>query len=524
MTGHVGLIALTLLVAVSSGAARSAQPHRFDVIEATIEQIHAALRNKRLTCRQLVDLHLDRIAAYDQTTKLNSLLCINPSARTRADELDRLFAQTGTLLPLHGIPVIVKDNYDTFDLPTTAGSLALAGSMPPDDAYQVRRLREAGAVVLAKSNMAEFAHSPNYTISSLGGTTRNPYDLERVPAGSSGGTAAAIAASFGVIGLGTDTGNSIRGPSSHTSLVGLRPTLGLTSRDGIVPLYLRNDIGGPMCRTVADAARVLDVIAGHDPADPITAKSIGKTSGYFESLQIGGLQGIRIGVLTTLSETADRDDEIATLFAKSLDDLRAAGAKIVPGVELPIIKSAQAKLWRNTFRHDLDEYLKSVGEAAPYTTLQAIVDSGRFDDSISTRMRDSLNEIPATDLAAPYSADPSDDPARLALLEAVLQVMDEQRLDALVYPTWNNPPRRIGDLRSPSGNNSFYVPPHTGQPAITVPMGFTSAGLPAGLQILGRPFAEPLLLRLAHGYEQATKHRRPPDLFPTLQHAKPDLN
>jgi Asp-tRNA(Asn)/Glu-tRNA(Gln) amidotransferase A subunit family amidase len=236
------------------------------------------------------------------------------------------------------------------------------------------------------------------------------------------------------------------------------------------------------------------------------------------------MQGVRIGVLTTLSDTASRDDEVATLFAKSLDDLRVAGAEIVPGVELPIIKSAQAKLWRNTFRHDLNEYLKSVGESAPYTTLQAIVESGRFDDSISKRMHDSLNEISVPDLAAPYSADPSDDPARLALLESVLQAMDEQRLDALVYPTWNNPPRRIGDLQSPSGNNSFYIPPHTGQPAITVPMGFTSVGLPTGLQILGRPFAEPLLLRVAHGYEQATKHRRPPELFPKLQPAGADVN
>src|SRR5215813_6741182 len=249
---------------------------KFEVTETTIAETQAAIRAGKVTCHQLIEAYLKRIHAYDQPTGLNALVVINPNALAEADRLDEEFKRTGKLRPLHGIPVIVKDNFDTKDLQTTGGSAALKGSIPPDDAFQVRRIREAGAIVLAKSNMAEWAFSPMLTESSIAGVTRNPYDLERVPAGSSGGTAAAVAANLGAVGLGTDTGNSIRGPSSHNALVGIRSTMGLASRDGIIPLYLRNDIGGPMARTVEDAVRVLEVIAGYDPADPITKTSEGK--------------------------------------------------------------------------------------------------------------------------------------------------------------------------------------------------------------------------------------------------------
>jgi len=214
----------------------------FPLVETTIAQIQSALERGEITCRQLVEAYLRRIRTYDKSTGLNSIVVVNPSALQVADGLDEEFQRTGRLRLLHGIPLIIKDNYDTFDLQTAAGSLAMKGSLPPDDAYQVRKLREAGAIILAKSNMAEWAFSPYQTVSSILGTTRNPYNLEHVPAGSSGGTAAAVAASLGAAGLGTDTGNSIRGPSSHCCLIGIRSTMGLTSRDGIVPLYSRNDI------------------------------------------------------------------------------------------------------------------------------------------------------------------------------------------------------------------------------------------------------------------------------------------
>src|SRR5215472_17488949 len=245
---------------------------------------------------------------------------INPNALAIADALDAQFAQSGTMAPLHCIPIIVKDNYDTTDMPTSAGSLSLKGSVPNRDAFIVRKLREAGAIMLAKSNMAEFAWSPFETVGSLlPGYTRNPYALDHVPAGSSGGTAAAVAANFGAVGLGTDTGNSIRGPSSYTSLVGIRSTMGLTSRDGIVPPFLNRDIGGPMARTVADAIAVFDVIAGHDPNDPVTAASEGKRpDSYLKFLDKEGLRGARIGVLRQLFMGPDTDPEIRRLLEQAL--------------------------------------------------------------------------------------------------------------------------------------------------------------------------------------------------------------
>ena len=249
---------------------------QFDIMETTILKVHHAFKTAALTARQLVQMYLDRIEAYDQSTKLNAIVVVNPNALKIADELDAEYKKTGKLRPLHGIPIIVKDNYDTYDLPTTGGSLAMQGSIAPDDAFQVAKIREAGAIVLGKSNMAEWAFSAYKTESSIAGITRNPYDLSRVPAGSSGGTAAAVAANLALAGLGTDTGNSIRGPSSHNNLVGIRSTMGATSRDGIIPLMLRNDIGGPFARTIEDAVRIYEVIAGYDPKDPITERSQGK--------------------------------------------------------------------------------------------------------------------------------------------------------------------------------------------------------------------------------------------------------
>ena len=284
---------IPLLLFLLLPLAGCAQPARFEIIEATVSDAHEAFRNGSLTAARLVQMYLDRIEAFDDS--LNAFIILNPLALEQAASLDAEFAETGILRPMHGIPIVVKDNYDTKGLQTTGGSAALAGSSPPDDAWQVARLKDAGAIVLGKTNMAEWAFSPFVTVSSIGGTTRNPYDLSRVPAGSSGGTAAAVAANLGMLGLGTDTGNSIRGPSSHNALVGIRSTMGLTSRDGIIPLYLRNDIGGPLSRTVEDAVRVLDVIAGYDEADPITARSKGHIpeDGYISSLDVDGLKGAR---------------------------------------------------------------------------------------------------------------------------------------------------------------------------------------------------------------------------------------
>jgi Asp-tRNA(Asn)/Glu-tRNA(Gln) amidotransferase A subunit family amidase len=485
----------------------------FRVEELTIAGIHSGLEAGRFTCRELTRMYLDRIEAYDgKGPALNAIVVVNPRALERAEELDREFARDGITRPLQCVPMIVKDNYDTFDLPTTAGSLALAGSIAPDDAFQVRRIREGGAIVLAKSNMAELAFSPYETLSStLPGHTRNPYDPERVPAGSSGGTAAAVAASFGAVGLGTDTGNSIRGPSSHTALVGIRSTMGLTSRDGIVPLNLFHDIGGPMARTVSDAVAVFDVIAGYDPNDPVTELGRDRRPrSYMSSLTRDGLRNARLGVVRQLSNTDTADPEILALFEKALDDMERRGAVLVDPVRIERLESKDS-LWCNPFKSQIEDYLRSLGPGAPFKTLKEIVDSEKFHPSNEMRLHEAL------EVALPVEEECREARAAAARLrEEVQALFASERLSALVYPSWSNPPRKLGDLTSPHGNNSPRLSPPTGFPAVTLPMGFTREGLPAGLQILGDAFSEPVLFRIAYAYEQATLHRRPPPSTPPL--------
>lgn len=491
----------------------------FDVVEASIADIHAGMRQGQLTARQLVELYLRRIEAYDkQGPAINAIIRINPNALERADELDSIFAATGEFVgPLHGVPVIVKDNYDTHDMPTTAGSASLAGSIPPDDAFQVRRIREAGAIVLAKSNMAEFAFSPYQTVgSALPGHTLNPYALNRVPAGSSGGTAAAVSASFGAVGLGTDTGNSIRGPSSHTALVGIRSTMGLTSRDGIVPLYLDRDIGGPMARTVADAVAVFDVIAGYDPQDPVTEGSQERRPDrYAAFLREDGLNGARIGVVRQISNTETADAEILERFEAALETMRQKGAIIVDPANIPEQDEIPLRdRWCPRFRHDINEYLAGLGSKAPVKSLAEIIESGRFHPSIASSLEyfSKIEGGPDDNEACQRARRNAD-----RLRAGVRRVMGELQLDALVHPTWSNPPRLIGDLNTPHGDNSQYLSPHTGFPAITVPMGFVRDSLPVGLQIIGDAWSEPKLIAIAYAYEQATHHRRPPSSTPALR-------
>jgi amidase len=487
----------------------------FQVMEATIKDIHNAYLNGEITCQELTQKYLDRIKKYDKHKKLNSIVTINPNALARASELDQEFHRIKRLRPLHGIPVIVKDNYDTHDLQTTAGSEALKGYLPPDDAYQVKALREAGAIIIAKSNMAEWAFSPYETVSSIAGITRNPYDLSRVPAGSSGGTAAALAANFGTVGLGTDTGNSIRGPSAHCCLVGIRSTMGLISRDGIIPLYLRNDIGGPMTRTVEDAARILDVISGYDPADPITEQCLGKIpETYTAFLDKEGLKGARIGVFRVLADRASSDPKIKAVFEKAIQDLKNQGAEIIDPFDIPDFGELSQNLWCDTFRHDLNQYLASVGDKAPFKSLTEIFNSGKFLRSVRDRIERAL-EVPLTD--EPLCKDLYHEPRNIKFREAVLKAMKDQNVDVFVYPTWGNPPRKLGDMRSPAGDNSQLIPPHTGLPAITVPMGYTYKKLPAGIQIVGTLFGEPDLIKIAYAYEQTTKHRRSPSGFPEIK-------
>lgn len=511
------------LALLASTALYAQPPAPFEVTEATIAQVHAAMKTGSLTCRALVGQFEKRIAVYDKNgPAINSIILMNPDVEKEADELDRRFAQTGLTGPLHCVPVIVKDNFETKGLRTTDGALALAGFIPAKDAFLVRRMREAGALVLAKSNLAEWAFTPYETVSSiLPGYTKNPYATDRVTAGSSGGTAAAIAASLGLVGLGSDTGNSIRGPAAHQALVGIRPTMGLTSRAGVMPLNLLSDIAGPMARTVEDAVRVFQVVAGEDMDDPVTAAARGHLpQDYMASLDRNGLRGAVIGVLRQAWERpgVGADPEVVRVFMAAVEDLRRAGATIVDpatveGLEA-ITRPREAGMCGG-FKYDINRYLAARGDLVPVKTLAEIIQSRGFHPSVERRLEQAQSgpengpETPACQADTVY---------REKVREAVLKTMDRLKLDAFVYPTWSNPPRLIGDLNTPAGDNSQFFAPTTGFPAVNVPMGFTRGGtLPAGMTIYGRAWSEGVLIKFAYAYEQATGHRRAPGATPPLR-------
>jgi len=513
---HSIILSFMIFSALSAGCNNNKNPMNtatFSLEEATIADIHNAYKENVITCEDLVLMYLERINKLDKSTGLNSIVVINPEAILMARAMDREFRKTGTLRPLHGIPVIVKDNYNTIGLQTAVGSLAMKGFEPETDSYIVKMLKDAGAIVLAKSNMAEWAFSPMVTISSIAGETLNPYNLEHVPAGSSGGTAAAVAANFGAVGLGTDTGNSIRGPSSHNALVGFRATIGLISRSGIAPLYLRNDMGGPMTRTVEDAVRILDIIAGYDPEDPVTVHSEGKVpDSYLYFLDINGLEGSRIGLLRELSNR-DPDPAIDSLFEVAISDLKRLGSVIVDPVDIPGFDSLRRDQWCSAFQYDINTWLSAQGENVPVKNLKEIVESEKFSGYISGNLQRHLNFEGDPEKREEPCLDAYSDPKRIAFRNAIENVMVSLDLDAIVFPTWNNPPARVGDFDGYKGDNSQIISPHTGQPGFTVPMGYTYDNLPAGLQFLGKMFDEPTLIKLCYSYEQGTKHRKSPAAF-----------
>jgi Asp-tRNA(Asn)/Glu-tRNA(Gln) amidotransferase A subunit family amidase len=490
-------------------------PGPFRVEEASIAEIHAALEAKRTTCRALVEQYLRRIDAYDKNgPALNAIVQVNPEALAQADALD----QRGLTGALHCVPMIVKDNFETIGLQSANGSLALAGFVSAKDAFQVRRAKEAGAIVLAKSNMAEWAFTPYETLSSiLPGYTKNPYALDRVTAGSSGGTAAAVAASFGAAGFGSDTGNSIRGPSSHQALAGIRSTMGLTSRAGVMPLNLLADIAGPMARTVADAVAVFQVIVGEDPDDPATAAARGRApENYAAALQRDGLRGARIGILRQAYERDTTDPEIVEVFMKAVEDLRLAGATLVDpaAVNLEGIRRQPGVGPCMGFKYDINRYLASHGDRVPVKSLAEVVTSGRFHPTVQRRLEQAEQGIengPDSDACKAEQA------YRDQVRAAVTKTMEALKLDAFVYATWSNPPRLIGDLNTPHGDNSQFFSPTTGFPSIQVPMGYTRGVLPAGITFYGRAWSEATLIKLAYSYEQHTRHRRPPAATPPVR-------
>jgi amidase len=505
--------ALTLMFVLFSGGIiqavnAQAQSHSFELMEATIPQLQAALATGTVTSRDLVSMYLARIEAYDQRgPALNAISVTNAHALAEADALDAERRAGATRGPLHGIPMIVKDNYDTIGMQTAAGSRSLAGWIPPDDAYLVKKLRAAGAIIIAKSNMQEFARGI-ITVGSLFGATRNPYALDRNPGGSSGGTSAAIAANFAAVGMGTDTCGSIRIPAFHNSLVGIRGTQGLASRSGIIPISSVQDIGGPIGRTVTDVSIVLDAIVGYDPADRQTAASVGNIpKSYSDFLQVTGLRGARIGLVTDLLGSEPADTEVGTIVRAAVNEMTWAGAEVVQ-VTVPGVNDLDGFVQNQDFKFDLNAYL-AARPGAPVRTLAEILASGNYHKAVERNLRESQ---------AVESRDTKEYLENLAkrgsLRETILKVMADRNVDALAYPTIRRKAAPIGETQL--GTNC-RVSSNSGLPAVVVPGGFTADGLPIGVELMGREWSEWQLIKFAYAYEQATQHRRPPVSTPPLE-------
>ncbi len=504
----------------------TALAQEIDLDSATIAHLNAAMDAGTLTSERLVQLSLARIDAYDHKgPRLNAVLTLNPRALETARALHAERAAKGPRSPLHGIPVVLKDNFDTFDLPTTGGSVLLEGSVPPDDAFVVKRLRDAGAIILAKVNMSEFASGAAY--SSLGGQTRNPHDPTRTPHGSSGGTGASIAAGYATIGLGTDTGGSVRYPVSVNGIVGLKPTLGLMSRDGIIPLTLSFDTGGPMARSVYDVAVALGVMAGVDAADAVTMTSAGRSeSGYTQFLRADALRGARIGIAR---DFMGQDPEVDWVIEAALSAMLTAGATVVD-VRLPKwLLDAKGGFYSAMrypeFRAQIADYLASLTPGFPKTLAEMIERSNTITSAGPGRKGPNpprwnlFKREAASGSLDIYTYTAVRDHA-LPLVRATLEgVLASNTLDAMVYPTVPRRPALITappaprDGGPPSGTNLANL---TGFPDLIVPAGFTSDRLPVGLSFMGSAFSEPRLLALGYAFEQATNARRRPAHTPAL--------
>jgi len=514
-------IAAILSAVIFTSAVSAAEPSSVysGPEEATIAQVQAAYLAGRLTAHELTAAYLARIAAYDKKGPyLNALITVNAKALDEADKLDAELKATGKLVgPLHGIPMVIKDNLDTADMPTSAGVALFKNFVPSRDAFVVARLRRAGAIIIAKSSLSELAMGLADCINSvLPGFTRNPYNTAYASGGSSGGTGVALAASFAVVGLGTDTGGSVRAPSSINNLVGIRPTVGLVSRTGMGPLDSVRDTPGPMGRDVEDVARLLDVMAGVDPADARTAAAAGHIPPtYTAFLDKAGLKGARIGVFRqSFAGRGGSDPRVIALFDRAVADLRACGAVIVddftvPGFEnfpRPPQTAAQSKAdWENYFAYE--------GPGFPVQTVAQLRDARTVHPLHAQRVA----EIAAQKLP------PDQDPATVKgrkdeqmYRDTIGAAMDAAHVDALVFPVWSYPPKINGDRgQTPQGSMTF-VGSATQWPVVVVPMGFVDGELPVGFQIFGRPWSEPQLIRFGYAYEQATHHRRPPSTVPPL--------
>lgn len=518
----------------------TAQAATFRLQEATIADINLAFDSNALTSKELTQLYLNRIDAYDSSgPSINAVRTLNPRALKVAARLDRERRLEGPRSPLHGIPILLKDNFDTFDLPTTGGSEALAGSIPPNDAFVVKKLREAGAIILGKAEMDEFAISGS-GYSSLGGQTLNPYQLNRQSGGSSGGPGAAIAANFATVGTGSDTGGSIRTPSSFQGLVGVRPTRGLISLDGIIPFTLSRDMIGPMARTVTDAAITLGAMVEFDPDNPGTRTLIPPPAleldkfytDYTQFLDPDDLEGARLGVVRNYFGNGVNgvDPEVNQLAKAALKTMRGQGATTVNvKFDDDFLTSVSNTYGTATLAEQepyLEDYLATLGPDYP-KTIEGVIAAlespevansetpSAIIDVLTSSAQGSLNDPAYIDVAR--NVTPS-------IRNTLIKTLERKNLDAFVFPTIGTFARPLPDVIDPTFVSPEGAPPArqvelasaTGLADVTVPVGFSEGGLPLTMSFTGRPYSESTLLGLAYSYEQATQFRRPSPLVPAL--------
>jgi len=532
VVGGVGLASVSVSVTApakeipDTSAAPFAPPPAFELDELTIAELQSGMASGKYSAQSLASKYLERISDIDKPgPAINSVIELNPDALSIAADLDKERKAKGARGPLHGIPVLIKDNIDTHDrMTTTAGSLALGGSVPLQDSFVAKKLREAGAVILGKTNLSEWANFRSSHSSSgwsgRGGQTRNPYVLDRNPCGSSSGTGAALAANLAAIGIGTETDGSVVCPSNANSLVGIKPTLGLISRAGIIPLAHSQDTAGPMCRTVTDAAILLGALAGLDPRDDATKASAGKSfADYGKYLDANGLKGARIGVHR---KAFGFNDSVDKLINDCIDIMKRRGATIIDPADIPTqgkFDDSELEVLLYEFKADLNSYLAALGPRAPIKSLKEIID---FNEQYRDREMPYFGQDlfikaqakgPLTDKA--YRVALAKD-QRLSRKEGIDLVMDKNKLDAMIAPTggpawptdWLN-----GDHFSGGYSTASAV---AGYPHITVPAGYVF-GLPIGISFFGRAWSEPTLIKFAFAFEQATKARRAPQFLPTAK-------
>jgi len=523
-TLKIGAASLALPALASAAPEPPQQVEPFELDELTISDLQDGMKSGKFTSRSLVEKYLGRIQQIDtQGPALNAVIELNPEARSIADTLDAERASKGPRGPLHGIPVLIKDNIGTADhMMTTAGSMALVGFTPPKDSAVARRLREAGAVILGKTNLSEWANFRSSHSSSgwsgRGGQTRNPYALDRNPCGSSSGSGAGVSANLCAVAIGSETDGSIVCPSAMNGVVGIKPTLGLVSRAGIIPIAHSQDTAGPMCRTVADAATLLGALSAADPDDSATkARPEKLRSDYTQFLDRAGLRGARVGVVRKLFEYSET---AAPVMTAALDAMKHEGAVLIDPVEIASLgkfDDSELDVLLYEFKADLNAYLKANG--APVRSLAELI--VRNEALASSEMQYFGQDLfvkaqkkgPLTDKAY---LDALAKNHRLTRTEGIDAVMDKHRLDALVAMTAG--PAWLTDLvdgdHDTGGSSSIAAV--AGYPNINVPAGFVF-GLPVGISFFGRAWSEPKLLRIAYAFEQATKLRRPPRFLPTAE-------